>query len=256
MRRVLIALVVLTLTVPAIAAECPSTPLDPATMSITVGGYDCPEACQINAPTTFAVNAPGVDLTCPPATFEWNFGDGATATSSTPSTTHAFSDFGSFTTTVRVVRTDQTVTLSKVVGTWDACEGGNPQLTTSNTFLWWADDTGTMNEGGGTCVTGRNIHFELLFFGVPSVIPQCGHYQFQWSVSDGMQMTTTSPSFDHTFDKPGTYDVVMTASNGIWTVALKTTVVVTAAVPLFSPATLLMLALAFAVAGWVAQKIR
>jgi hypothetical protein len=248
MARRSILILLLALAAPVRGAECGGDlPSSNTILTATIATGGCNEAasCQIRDEVTFQVTS-DLDLTCP-GTFEWTFDDGTHETTSVPSIVHVYTVPKTYTASVLISRAGQTRSVSTPVILL-ACEsGGPPQLTPQTADLWWTDSSGIYTADGGVCPPGRDIDFRVLTY--PSV-DACNSPFFSWSVSDGTT-SSGSASFHHIFAKPGTYDVTAAVNNQPFPLVLKKTVVVTEAVPLFAPGILLMLVVAFGLAGWI-----
>ena len=118
------------------------------------------------------------------ATYEWNFGDGITLTSTTPNITHAYTNFGTFTATVKATDVNgcfanatQTVTVQ------------NPPL------------TGSVSPTSG-CIPA------IATFTASATLPTGGSVtSYTWNYNDG---TANSNSSAHTYTAVGTYSPSVT----------------------------------------------
>lgn len=75
----------------------------------TGGGGQCTPStgpCAVGMDITFSVQTFGVDLSCANHTFDWNFGDGTTSTTTAPMVSHRYLVPGTYAVSVRVTGAD------------------------------------------------------------------------------------------------------------------------------------------------------
>ncbi len=118
-----------------------------------------------------------------PSTFEWNFGDGQTATTSNPAITHTYTSTGYYTVTMKV--TDN-IGCADSVEKLDHIQGHDPEADFS---------VNNNNACRGTPISFINNSSNL--FGAT----------FIWDFGDGTLDTATNPS--HIYTQLGTFDVRM-----------------------------------------------
>ena len=134
-------------------------------------------------------------------TYEWDFGDGSSATTSVPSVTHPYSASGTFTATVKATCPSPTggtcFVRDTVTFTIKPC-GGCPTVIDLT-----VTPSGRGCAGSGTAAT-------VTFSG--TLTPPLSGCSFLWAFSDGVMMSTGVPSITRTFTTPGTYSVSVTPS--------------------------------------------
>lgn len=86
-----------------------------------------------NAPTSFDASASATNPAGGSLTYAWDFGDGATATTETPTTAHTYGAAGSYTATLTVTDADGTSTERAFTGQSISRNGG-PSATASQSF--------------------------------------------------------------------------------------------------------------------------
>ncbi len=167
-------------------------------------------ADTLAGPAPLSVNFNATSSTGTISTFQWDFGDGATATGNTVS--HAYSTAGAYTTKLTVTdATGQTsITAATVTASTPITQATPPTaVLSSSTAAGQAPLTVSFNGQGSTAATGATIA------------------TYAWSFGDGSSATGASTS--HAFTAAGTYSTTLTVtdSKGLTSVA-STPIVITA----------------------------
>jgi hypothetical protein len=179
----------------------------PPAAIVTVGPLDpCPTACPTVSLGVNVVGCAGgggatatatfIATLSPPlagCTYHWNFGDGATTTTSVPTVTHNYATSGTFAASVAVVCGPICVTPMGITVTVNPC---CPILDTVTPTL-----TG--------CVRASPASVATVTW-VAATIPPGSAGTFLWQYSDGMTATTVAPSHTRTYDTTGTQSVTVT----------------------------------------------
>jgi PKD repeat protein len=169
-----------------------------ATASTSVTVTDVAPVASISGPTlgfvgttlAYAGAARSVDPADQSAgfTFNWSFGDGSTATGSSPS--HAFANPGTY--TISVTATDQDGAVSVPATT-------TVTLYPANSLIVTAGSNFTLNEGGSKTVAGTELG-------------GAAPYTYAWTFGDGGTASgTLTPS--HTYANCGTYTATLTVTD-------------------------------------------
>ena len=96
--------------------ELPPPHLTKSNLFLAFGNALCtPSTCPADTSVLFTVQALGMDFSCVVYTFQWNFGDGTTLTTSSPTAAHQYNAPGSYNVTVHVSRSDSQVTLARTL---------------------------------------------------------------------------------------------------------------------------------------------
>lgn len=167
-----------------------------ATISVVVTQINRPPVANAGGPygandgTPISFNGAGsTDPDNNITTYSWSFGDGSTATGSTPS--HTFVQPGTYTVTLTVTDAKgatSTSTVSVVI-----TQGNRPPVANAG-GPYTADNTVTIN-----------------FSGAGSTDPDNNLSTYSWDFGDGSTATGATPS--HAFASPGTYTVTLTVTD-------------------------------------------
>jgi YVTN family beta-propeller protein len=133
-------------TKPWAAAITPDQPPH-AAFSVTLGPLGTATAFDASATTTSDGG---------PATYTWDFGDGPSATTATPSTSHVYSQPGSYTATLTVTDDQGCSTTFVYTGQTALCNGGSSAVAARNVTILPAR-TLTVSVSGRGKVTGTGI---------------------------------------------------------------------------------------------------
>src|SRR5258708_4039787 len=96
--------------------EFPPPPLTTSTLFLSWTGAGCTTAsCPAGENVTLGVQTFGMDFSCATYTFDWNFGDGTSVTTSGPTTTHHYNTSGAYDVSVRIARSDSQLTLARTL---------------------------------------------------------------------------------------------------------------------------------------------
>lgn len=182
------------------------------TSNCTAAGGNCRPAETIS----FQAAANGYNFACAAHTFQWNFGDGQTATGQT--TSHAYAQPGTYTVTVTIGNPTQsgvTITKQVVVTQPDGstCSVIQPGL---NVFVLFQGPETQCSPLSGTCMNTETVNFAV---GTYFYNFSCGTHSFEWDFADGTPKVTTQNA-PHKFANPGTYIVTLkiTSPTGVVTV--------------------------------------
>ncbi len=167
-------------------------------------------ASALTGPAPLSVNFNATTSTGTISTFQWDFGDGATAAGNTVS--HAYSTAGAYTAKLTVTNTTGQTSIANatVTATASTTPPAPPTaVLSSSTAAGQAPLTVSFNGAGSTAATGATIA------------------TYAWSFGDGTSATGASTS--HAFTAAGTYSTTLTVtdSKGL-TSSASTPIVVTA----------------------------
>jgi PKD repeat protein len=178
-----------------------------SSQSVSVGGIAVPSANFVFSPGSPQVNqaivfnadvstaAPGHSLT----TFNWNFGDGSTASGLVVS--HTFTSGGTFVVVLSVLDdTGQKATTSRSVVVAGGAGGGAAAPTAAFVFS----------------PTSPQIN-QTIFFDATTSRAAAGHsiVSYAWNFGDGQSATTAVPTTSHSYAAAATYNVVMTVTDDV-----------------------------------------
>ena len=159
------------------------------TLDQPTASFTAPDTARLNQPVTFDASGSG-DPQGLTLTYNWDFGDGATATTSQPTVTHAYTQAGTHLVTLTV--TDQF--------------GDQSQPDTRSIHIL-IPPTATFSVPPGTLYSGRPIHFD----GSGSSGPDAPVTAYSWSFGDGATDSVAAPN--HTYAAPGVYTVSLTVTD-------------------------------------------
>jgi PKD repeat protein len=163
--------------------------------------------CTVFEPIAFSASAFGYSFACSAHVFEWNFGDGATATGQ--NVTHVFATFGTYEITLKITNgASQQVTLTATIAVTSPPACGQMIPNQNVFFVFNGVDSGCSSFNDGLCKFGETISFGAQSFGYSFA---CATHTFQWNFGDGS--TATSQNVNHRFATTGTYSVSLTISN-------------------------------------------
>lgn len=182
----------------------------------TPGGTPCKNGETI---TFDVVSYANYDFSCSTHNYNWNFGDGGTASGKTP--THTFTTSGPHAVSVTISNTSQqNFVRNFTVQTTDGSGSGSgscgpitPNVTLSVTF---ANAAGTCNQLGGDCATGEVVTFNVISYLYDL---GCATHTFDWDFGDGSPHLS-GQSVTHQYAAQGNYSVKCLVSNGGPTVPL------------------------------------
>ena len=170
-----------------------------ASQSINVGGGATPSALFVVSPATSRIGevvnfnasasrpAPGRTI----RTYDWDFGDGETKTTSGPITSHDYQAAGSF--TVTLVVTDDAGRVATATGSATITTDAPTADFTSSQVPPLATHTISFNSSGSSAIAGRTIT------------------GFRWDFGDGTTSTAATPT--HAFPAAGTFNVTLTVTD-------------------------------------------
>ena len=150
-----------------------------------------------------------------PLTYEWEFGDGTSAMTSQPTIEHTFVWGGSF--SVGLTVRDDAGGSGSATTTAVVSEANDAPI---------ADAGGTYNSAPGETITfdaSATTDFDNLD-GTPT---NDQALQYTWDFGDGTDVTTAAVTVDHIYAAEGTYDVMLTVSDGLDSVTTSTTATIT-----------------------------
>lgn len=168
-------------------------PTPQQTGSVTIS--TTPSNATINAgQTIFFTATTSNNGICGNFTYDWVFGDGATATGQ--SVSHQYNSIGTFNVTVTV---------------FNNCQNNNSLF---------GSETKTVTVLSGLNTPQINLSFNPSNMQVPNTVTMTatgntGNLTYNWLLGDGN--TATTQTVVHTYYQPGTYTVTVTVSNGIET---------------------------------------
>lgn len=141
--------------------------------------------------------------------YQWNFGDGTTASGSTPTTTHLYGVAAVYQATLTVTD-DRGLSVTSAPKALTVVAASNP--------------TASFVVSPSAVVHGVTV---VNFNGTASSVPPGRQIQtWQWDFGDGTGVTTTGPTTTHVFAAAGTYVVVLTVTDDIGRTATVTVNVV------------------------------
>ncbi len=192
-----------------------ATPLTGGPVSVTITPDQAPTASYsvTAAPAGAATTFDGSNSTSPVgsiASFRWDFGDGTSSVTTTPTTTHTYAEAGSYTTSLTVTNTAGTSTAVVFTGQTVSRDGGPSAAATHPVQVPVPApqvSAVTPNGGpvsGGTAVTITGEHFTgatAVAFGANLATP--------FTVVSDTEITVTSP-----MGTTGTIDVRVTTPSG------------------------------------------
>ncbi len=128
--------------------------------------------------------------------YSWNFGDGSTATGTTPQVNHPFAAPGSYPVTLTVIDSDQqSVSIMHLVSVY-------------------SPPTAAFTSGPQTPLAGTAMSFNAGASVEPN--PGASITGYTWSFGDGSApVSTSSPASAHTYSRPGTYTVALTTLDSL-----------------------------------------
>jgi PKD repeat protein len=166
------------------------------TASFTVS----PETVMLNEQATFDASdssSPGASIT----SYEWEFGDGTTATGQSAS--HTYDTMGEYEVTLTVTDDIGETASTTTTISLERSEGPTATFTTSSTSVS-TGDTVTFDASGSSS-------------------PGASITSYDWQFGDGASATGQSAS--HTYDTAGSYDVTLTVTDDVGATATDTTTV-------------------------------
>ncbi|HEY3054697.1 MAG TPA: PKD domain-containing protein, partial [Thermoanaerobaculia bacterium] len=164
--------------------------------------------CKNNENLTFNVSPSGYSFSCASHAFNWNFGDGATASAQTPS--HAFTTSGSHTVSLQIINAWQTFNKTIPVTTSDSTGGGTCQAMNTNSIaIAYSAVSGCSSNNATACKNGESVQFDVTSF--TGYDFSCSNHTFSWNFGDGGTANIKSPT--HTFSASGAHNVSVTITN-------------------------------------------
>jgi len=157
--------------------------------------------------------------------YAWSFGDGATTTTSSPTTAHTYATEGTYTATLTV--TDNYGSTDAVSHFVVVSTGPTPTPTPTPTPPAQHVVPQASFTVPATAAAGQPLSFD----GSASTDADATITSYAWNFGDGTGTTTSSPFVSHTYAAAGTYTTTLTAtdSNGATATANQSTVVTAAA---------------------------
>ena len=138
--------------------------------------------------------------------YKWNFNDGSTVLSGGPSVGHTYSRQGEY--VIRVTANISEITLPK---TFDINVRVEPRLSTPEitaTAEAWAEEINMVVLNDSDLMVGESVNFIVMARGSEIDVPT-----YKWDFGDGG--TAEGASANHVYEKPGLYQVQVTASREI-----------------------------------------
>ena len=155
-----------------------------------------------------------VDYDGDPLTYEWDFGDGTTAATSQPTIEHEYAWGDTFTVGLTVsdgIDSDvasTTATIAEVNDVPIVDAGGTYHSALGESVTFDASATTDFDNQDGSTSNDQPL-------------------QYTWDFGDGNDVTTAAVTIDHTYAAEGSYDVTLTVSDGVDSVATSTTATIT-----------------------------
>ena len=175
--------------------------------------------CSVNEKITFAASGYKFNVNCD--TYNWDFGDGASAT--TLRATHSYTGnnqtyHGKF--TVTVSSTNGSVTLqypfTVAIGTTGGgctvnCNPTCPQITSQSAFIYFAGSSGCSYVSTVPCQPGELVSMQVTPYLGSGYNFSCGTHSFSWSFGDGS--SGSGQLVSHSYQSGGTYPVTVTVTS-------------------------------------------
>jgi PKD repeat protein len=154
-----------------------------------------------------AVTFDGSASTGGPTAYSWTFGDGQTASTTTPTTTHTYQNAGPYTVKLEVGKPDPSCSFGLCSASTTkpiTIGGGAPPLTAA--FTSSVEPQCVSDFAGQRCFadTGTAVDF--------TATPSSGATSYSWTFGDGGTGNGTQAS--HTWTQPGAYTVQLTVTDG------------------------------------------
>ena len=166
-------------------------------------------AAPLGSPTLLDASASSVAVGTI-ASYAWNFGDGQTATTASPTTTHVYTQTGTFTASVTETSSGGTSTTLRFTGQ-TASNNGGPSATASEQFT--VDEAPAITSAdSATFVTGTPDTFDVTASGVPApTFSESGPLPSGVTLDPGSGVLsgTAAPGTG------GTYPITVIADNGV-----------------------------------------
>jgi len=166
--------------------------------------------CTVAESINFAAGASGYDYNCAAHTFQWDFGDGKTASTSSINLQHSYAAVGTYNVALTISNGTQTVstTVAVKVATAKTC----PSLSASSFFVAYTGPKSACTYIGDTVCS----NLEDVVFNAAANLgydPSCSTLAYQWDFGD-RSVSLPGPSVTHTYASAGKYDVKLTVTDG------------------------------------------
>jgi PKD repeat protein len=138
-----------------------------------------------------------------PTIYAWDFGDGQTGNSSTPTTTHTYQAAGNYQVKLEVGKPGQGCAFSFCSATFTKAVAVTGPSGPAASFTTSATCVSEFGFTSCTAATGTPVTFTSTSTGATT---------YSWKFGDGG--TATGPAVSHTWTQAGPYEVELTASNG------------------------------------------
>lgn len=178
--------------------------------------------CIVAEQISFAAGSGGYDFSCATHTFEWNFGDGKTASTNAITTQHSYAVSGTYNVTLQISNGKQTVSMAiavKVRTNKDACQ---PLVPGVSVFPTWSGPKSQCSQSGATeCLNTEDIAFNAAAFNYNFA---CATHTFEWDFGDNSGVVAGQTA-THKYAAAGSYTVKLTVTaDNLTTVTTSATV--------------------------------
>jgi len=173
---------------------------------------DNTKPCTIAESINFAAGAIGYDFSCKLHTFQWDFGDGTTATTTSIATAHTYASPKTYNVSLTITTSTQSVKMTVPVRV--AARKDCPPLGANSFFISYNGPTSKCTYIGDT--TCSNLE-AVAFQAAPGLGVDLSCFTtltYQWDFGDHSDKVTTANA-THTFAGAGKYDVTLTVSDGV-----------------------------------------
>jgi PKD repeat protein len=176
--------------------------------------------CRVAETINFGAGASGYDYNCATHSFQWDFGDGKTATTSSINVQHSYAAVGTYNVALTISNGTQSVSTTgsvRVAATKDC-----PALSASSFFIAYNGPKSQCTYvGDTTCSNAEDVGFNAA--AALGFDASCGTLTYQWDFGDG-SAALSGASVTHKFAAAGKYDVKVAVSDGTTSVTYVATV--------------------------------